>query len=54
MIKYQTLLEKTRTKTSIRYAKENDIEKREREKVRRRDIDREEEKILREISQTEK
>ena len=31
----------TRTKTSIRYAKENDREKREREKGRRRDIERE-------------
>ena len=31
-----------RTKTSIRYAKENDREKREREKGRRRDIEREE------------
>jgi hypothetical protein len=33
---------RTRTKTSIRYAKENDRENlREREKVRRRDIERE-------------
>ena len=32
----------TRKKTSIRYAKENDREKREREKCRRRDIEREE------------
>ena len=32
---------KTRTKTSIRYAKENDREKRERKKGRRRDIERE-------------
>ena len=31
---------KTRTKTSIRYAKENDREKRERKKGRRRDIER--------------
>ena len=31
----------TRTKTSIRYAKENDREKRERKKGRRRDIERE-------------
>ena len=30
----------TRTKTSIRYAKENDREKRERKKGRRRDIER--------------
>ena len=34
---------KTRTKTSIRYAKENDREKRERKKGRRRDIERERE-----------
>ena len=31
----------TRTKTSIRYAKENDREKRERKKGRKRDIKRE-------------
>ena len=37
----------TKTKTSIRYAKENDLEKRERKKGRRRDIEREGE--LREI-----
>ena len=35
--------EKKRTKTSIRYAKENDREKRERKKGRRRDIEWEEE-----------
>ena len=32
---------KKRTKTSIRYAKKNDREKREREKGKRRDIERE-------------
>ena len=31
---------KTRTKTSIRYAKENEREKRERKKGRRRDMER--------------
>ena len=31
----------TRTKTSIRYAKENDREKRDRKKGKRRDIERE-------------
>ena len=36
-----TLLRKTRTKTSIRYAKENDGEKRERKTGRKRDIERE-------------
>ena len=47
IIKYKTSLVKlnkcilTRTKTSIRYAKENDREKRERKKGRRRDIERE-------------
>ena len=35
------LSKKTRTKTSIRYAKENDREKREGKKSRRRDIERE-------------
>ena len=34
-------VKRTRTKTSIRYAKENDREKRERKKGRRRDIERE-------------
>ena len=38
---YFAHIEKTRTKTSIRYAKENDREKREREKGTRRDIERE-------------
>ena len=33
------LISRTRTKTSIRYAKENDREKRERKKGRRRDIE---------------
>ena len=37
---YTGLLNITRTKTSIRYAKENDIEKRERKKGTRRDIER--------------
>ena len=37
---YMLILE-TRTKTSIRYAKENGRDKREREKDRRRDIERE-------------
>ena len=36
-----SIFPKTRTKTSIRYAKENDREKRERKKGRRRDIERE-------------
>ena len=34
----------TRTKTCIRYAKENDRDKREREKGRRRDIEKESER----------
>ena len=38
----------TRTKTSIRYAKENDREEREKKKGRRRDIERDGEIIERE------
>ena len=34
------VIKKTRTKTSIGYAKENDREKRERRKGKRRDIER--------------
>ena len=42
LLRYQKVpSKKTRTKTSIRYAKENDREKRERKKGRRRDIERE-------------
>jgi hypothetical protein len=40
-VKLTNFFRKTRTKTFIRYAKENDREKRERKKVRRRDIERE-------------
>ena len=43
---------KTRTKTSIRYAKENDREKKEREKERWKDIKREGE--IREIERGER
>ena len=37
----ESISKETRTKTSIRYAKENDREKRERKKGRRRYIERE-------------
>ena len=39
-LKRKIILEITRTNTSIRYAKENDREKRKGKKGRRRDIDR--------------
>ena len=50
--KFSSNITLTRTKTSIRYAKENDRYKRERKKGRRRDIEREGERKVKGIERT--